>query len=496
MSFSKLELDENIVKAVEEAGYTEPTEVQKKSIPVLLEGKDAKISAQTGSGKTAAFLLPALQKLASNPNRGGKGATILILTPTRELAQQITTQADKYSRYLKKIRSVCVVGGIPYHKQQAKLSRPYDILIATPGRLIDYLNRGKISFDQVDMVVLDEADRMLDMGFSESVEEILSQVPKQRQTLLFSATLKGDILKLSEKHMKEESERIIVHTTEEKHKDIEQNLLFTDGLLHKNDLLLHILNMKELTSAIIFTSTKRHCDELLDELDDQGFACDTLHGDIPQRARSRVIKALQNGRINILIATDVAARGIDINGITHVINFDLPRDIEDYVHRIGRTGRAGNKGVAFSFAGAKDVHLVPKIEEYTNQKINVIEFEGLEPKTKPKAPKKDGPKNRRNKMKKSSNSRSRKDPRDFKKRSNRSDRNSRSERSEVRSRGDRSERGERNGRKDRSERGERSDRRARGGREDRNKQGGKKRFGKSNSARPTAKKTQRRRSTR
>ena len=384
MGFSKFDLDENIIKAIEESGYTEPTKIQKEAIPKILDKKDVRASAQTGTGKTAAFLLPALNLLAKSSTRGGKGAKILILTPTRELAQQITEQAEKYSRYMSKIRSVCIVGGVPYHKQQAKLNAPHDILIATPGRLIDYMNRGKINFSNLEMLVLDEADRMLDMGFSEPVEEIISQTPKSRQTLLFSATLKGEVLKLSEKFMKDPLE-IVVHSAHEKHENIEQKLLYIDNLGHKNDLLDHLLNAEEMRSAIVFTATKRHCDELVDELAEKGFLASAIHGDMNQRQRTRTIKMLQDKKIDILVATDVAARGLDINDISHVINFDLPRDAEDYVHRIGRTGRAGNKGIAISFAGSKDMHMVPRIEKFTGQPISIIEIKGLEPKQKPVA---------------------------------------------------------------------------------------------------------------
>ncbi len=384
MGFSKFDLDENIIKAIEESGYTEPTKIQKEAIPKILDKKDVRASAQTGTGKTAAFLLPALNLLAKSSTRGGKGAKILILTPTRELAQQITEQAEKYSRYMNKVRSVCIVGGVPYHKQQAKLNASHDILIATPGRLIDYMNRGKINFSNLEMLVLDEADRMLDMGFSEPVEEIISQTPKNRQTLLFSATLKGEVLKLSEKFMKDPIE-IVVHSAHEKHENIEQKLLYIDNLGHKNDLLDHLLNAEEMRSAIVFTATKRHCDELVDELAEKGFLASAIHGDMNQRQRTRTIKMLQDKKIDILVATDVAARGLDINDISHVINFDLPRDVEDYVHRIGRTGRAGNKGTAISFAGSKDMHMVPRIEKFTGQPISIIEIKGLEPKQKPVA---------------------------------------------------------------------------------------------------------------
>ncbi|MCH9812142.1 DEAD/DEAH box helicase [bacterium] len=399
MDFEKLKLDSEIVEAVEAAGYTKPTKIQEEAIPKILEGKDVLASAQTGSGKTAAFLLPAIQKLKNN-ERAGKGPKILILTPTRELAQQITVQAEKYSKNIRKMRTVCVVGGIPYHKQRAKLSRPYDILIATPGRLIDYIQQGKMNLSNLEFMVLDEADRMLDMGFLDSVNQILEKTPKQKQTLLFSATLEGEILNIARNFM-DDPVKIVAQGTKEKHENIEQKLLYVDNLSHKNELLDHLLNAEDFTSAIIFTATKRHCDELADELEDKGFFAGALHGDMSQRQRSRTIKSLTNDKIQILVATDVAARGIDIPSISHVINFDLPRDIEDYVHRIGRTGRAGKNGIAISFAGSKDIHLVPKIEKFTGQTIKVIEIQGLEPKQKPKATG-DKPKSRKSKPRRSS----------------------------------------------------------------------------------------------
>jgi superfamily II DNA/RNA helicase len=384
MGFSKFKLKEEIIKAVEAAGYSEPTKIQEESIPKILEKLDIRASAQTGTGKTAAFLLPALDLIARSESRGGKGPKVLILTPTRELAQQITVQAEKYSKFLNNVRCVCVVGGIPYHKQQAKLSRPYDILVATPGRLLDYMDRGKVKFENVEMVVLDEADRMLDMGFQEPVEEIISQTPQSRQTLLYSATLKGDVLKLSQRFMKSPVE-INIHSNTEKHANIVQKLHYVDNLGHKNELLDHILNAEDLDSAIIFTATKRHCDELVEELEEKGFDAGAIHGDMNQRQRSRTIEMLKQRKINILVATDVAARGIDVPSISHVINFDLPRDTEDYVHRIGRTGRANAKGIAISFAGSKDIHMVPRIEKYTGQTISVVEIKGLEPKSKPQS---------------------------------------------------------------------------------------------------------------
>lgn len=455
MDFEKLKLDSEIVDAVKAAGYTEATKIQEQAIPKILDGEDVLASAQTGSGKTAAFLLPAIQKL-KNSEGGGKGPKILILTPTRELAQQITEQAEKYSRNIKKLKTVCVVGGVPYHKQRAKLTRPYDILIATPGRLIDYMNQGKMNFGSLEFLVLDEADRMLDMGFLDSVNQILESTPKNKQTLLFSATLEGDILGIAKNFMNNPT-KIVTHNSKEKHQNIDQKLLYVDNLSHKNDLLDHLLNAEDFTSAIIFTATKRHCDELADELEDKGFFAGALHGDLSQRQRTRTIKSLSNNKIQILVATDVAARGIDIPSISHVINFDLPRDIEDYVHRIGRTGRAGKDGIAISFAGSKDIHLVPKIEKYTGQTIKVIEIQGLEPKQKPKATG-DNPKSRRGKPRRSA----------------RSDRGGRSD-SRSRSRGSRDDRPSRGGRSEskgnfrsKDSRDERSSR----GKEDRPSRGG------------------------
>ena len=413
MSFDRFELNEKILNAVKKSGYTTPTKIQEESIPLILEGRDIRASAQTGTGKTAAFLLPALELLERESRGNRRNARILVLTPTRELAEQITTQATKYSAGMRQATSVCVVGGVPYHKQTAKLSRPHDILIATPGRLTDYMNRGKINFEDIDMVILDEADRMLDMGFCDAVENILSQTPQDKQTLLFSATMQGKVLELSNRFLNAPAE-ITIHGDKEKHQNIEQKLLYVDNLSHKNELLNHILNAEDIYSAVIFSATKRHCDELVGELKHKGFAAAAIHGDLKQRQRTRTLKMLKDGKVNILVATDVAARGIDIPSISHVINFDLPRDVEDYVHRIGRTGRAGKSGTALSFAGKKDIHMVPRIEKYTGVDISVVEIKGLEPQAKPKA---DGPKSRNGKSKSRSGGNKGRGSRGFDKRS-------------------------------------------------------------------------------
>ncbi|QVL58312.1 MAG: DEAD/DEAH box helicase [Simkaniaceae bacterium] len=381
MTFDTLSLHPDILKAVNKAGYTTPTKIQSKAIPIIMGGSDIRASAQTGTGKTAAFLLPALNLLSTPAKKEGKGPRILILVPTRELAMQITVQAEKYSKFLNRVKTVCVVGGVPYPKQVSKLSRPYDILIATPGRLIDFMDRGKIDFSRIEMVVLDEADRMLDMGFVKPVEQIVSKTPASRQMLMFSATLQGEVIKLSKRLLNDPLE-IKVDAEHAKHENIKQTLHFVDDRQHKNRLLDHILMQDGVDNTIIFTSTKRYADQLVRELKDKEFPAAALHGDMNQRQRTRTIQQLRNGKINVLVATDVAARGIDVQSITHVINFDLPNNVEDYVHRIGRTGRAGASGTALSFVAGRDAFLVKKIKEFTGQPISVEVVSGLEPKKK------------------------------------------------------------------------------------------------------------------
>ncbi|NGX60310.1 MAG: ATP-dependent RNA helicase RhlE [Chlamydiae bacterium] len=384
MTFDNLSLHPKILKAVAEAGYSEPTKIQIKAIPKILRGFDIRASAQTGTGKTAAFLWPALNRLATNRQKNGKGPRVLIILPTRELAMQIATQAEKYSKYLHHVKTVCIGGGVPYHSQMRKLSRPYDILVATPGRLIDFINRGKIDLSRLEMLVLDEADRMLDMGFIDPVEQIVAETPASRQTLLFSATLRGNVIKLSERLLNNPIE-IIVHPERAESGNIKQRLHYVDDLYHKNRLLDHILNEDSVNHAIVFTSTKRHAGQLVEELQEKGFQTAALHGDMNQRQRTRTITQLRHGKIKILVATDVAARGIDVLTITHVINFDLPQNAEDYVHRIGRTGRAGAKGTALSFVARREAGLVKEIEKFTGQQIDIAEIAGLEPRA-PKHP--------------------------------------------------------------------------------------------------------------
>lgn len=377
MSFADLTLDPSILRALTEAGYESPTPIQAQSIPEALQGRDIMASAQTGTGKTAAFTLPALNLLATQHPVRSRGPRILVLTPTRELAAQVNDAARKYGKFLR-ARCVSIVGGMPYPLQNKLLSQPLDILVATPGRFIDHLERGRIDLSRLQMLVLDEADRMLDMGFMPDVERICDALPAERQTLLFSATLDG-IMDIGKRFLRDPI-TIQVAGQKDKHANIEQRLHFVDDMNHKNKLLEHLLIEPGVNQAIIFTSTKRHADLLAEDLYAAGHKTAALHGDMTQGARNRTLTKLRHGDVKVLVATDVAARGIDVHGITHVINYDLPKFAEDYVHRIGRTGRANNTGIAISFASSADRHLLRKIEQYTGHKFQPAVIAGFEPK--------------------------------------------------------------------------------------------------------------------
>ena len=383
MSFESLKLHPSILKAVVESGYTVPTPIQAEAIPEAIAGRDLMASAQTGTGKTAAFMLPALHRLATPSAVKSRGPRVLVLTPTRELANQVNEAARKYGRNLR-VNTVCILGGMPYPLQNKLLSQPVDILVATPGRLIDHLERGRIDFSRLEMLILDEADRMLDMGFIDDVEKIAAATPATRQTLLFSATLDGVIGKLAARLLKD-PKRIQIASQQARHENIEQRLHYVDDLAHKNRLLEHLLRDVEVKQAIVFTSTKRDADMLAEDLFAQGHAAAALHGDMNQAARTRTLTKMRRGGIRVLVATDVAARGLDVAGISHVINFDLPKFAEDYVHRIGRTGRAGASGIAVSFASYKDMMQLKRIEHFTGQSIAQHTIPGLEPKHLPRS---------------------------------------------------------------------------------------------------------------
>ena len=387
MSFVTLGLNEALTKAVAEAGYETATEVQTQAIPPALEGADLMVSASTGSGKTAAFILPALQRvLASrgdNTKRREKGVIygprVLVLCPTRELAMQVAKAATIYGRFVQGLRVATVVGGVPYPAQIAALRGPLDILISTPGRLLDHLQTGKCVLENVEMLVLDEAD-MLDMGFIDDINTISDAIPPTRQTVMFSATFAGHVGRLAQNLLRD-PKRIDVSSHTDTHENIEQRLHWADNVNHKNALLDHILTQKEMEQALVFTSTQRDADWLADRLADMGHHVASLHGGHPQGRRNRVLQGLRNGQLKILVATDVAARGIDVPTISHVVNYGLPMKAEDYVHRIGRTGRAGRNGLAITLGERMDVGMIRRIQQFTTQSIPVATIEGLEPKS-------------------------------------------------------------------------------------------------------------------
>lgn len=383
IKFADLNLDKNILSAVSSEGYESPTPIQAQAIPFALEGRDIMASAQTGSGKTAAFLLPTLQRLTKRSEKPGKGPRALVLTPTRELAAQVEKNALAYAKNMRWFRTVSIVGGASFGYQTRALSKPVDLIVATPGRLMDLMQSGKVDFGRLEVLILDEADRMLDMGFIDDIETIVEATPSDRQTLLFSATWDGAVGKLARKLTKD-PEVIEVERVDDQGK-IEEQLLYCDDMCHKNRLLDHIMRDADIDQCVIFTSTKAMTEVIADELYEKGFAANCLHGDMPQGWRNRTLMDLRKGRCKILVATDVAARGIDVPTITHVINYDLPKQAEDYVHRIGRTGRAGRTGIAITFAEVNEYVKVHKIEKYINRKLPELTIEGMEPTRKRKS---------------------------------------------------------------------------------------------------------------
>ena len=377
MSFTNLMLDETLLRAIQNCGFASPTEIQRQAIPLALAGRDLMASAQTGTGKTAAFVLPALHRLLHNPAKPGHGPRVLILTPTRELATQVSEAIRELGKQTR-LRAASIVGGTPYPPQIKMLRQPLDLLVATPGRLIDHFENGRLDFSRLEMLVLDEADRMLDMGFIDDVERIAAALPPERQTLLFSATLEGEVRHVAKRLLKE-PERIQINGVKHNHEAITQHLHQADDLSHKHALLDHHLRQVEVSQAVIFTATKRAADELSRRLRDQGHRSAALHGDMNQGARRRTVDQMRRGQCRVLVATDVAARGIDIRGISHVFNFDLPMSAEDYIHRIGRTGRGGASGIAVSLVGPQDWGKLAQIERLTGSPIQRQTVEGLEP---------------------------------------------------------------------------------------------------------------------
>ncbi|HEY5896721.1 MAG TPA: DEAD/DEAH box helicase [Burkholderiales bacterium] len=380
MSFSSLGLDSSLLDNLTRLGYAGPTPVQREAIPAALAGGDLLVSSQTGSGKTAAFVLPGLQRLRTPAKIAGKGPRVLVLAPTRELAMQVQKATHGYCSG-QNLLTTLLVGGMPFGAQLSQLRRPVDIAIATPGRLKDHMDRGSVDLGRVELLVLDEADRMLDMGFQEEIDSIIARVPKERQTLLFSATLAGVVGRLAGR-VTRNPKRIEIQKKNETKPDITQHALLADNAEHKNRMLDSLLNEEEVEQTLVFTAMKRTAAELTNSLVIKGFSAGALHGDMHQKERTRTLNRLRDGSLRVLVATDVAARGIDVPGINLVVNYDAPRMAEDYVHRIGRTGRAGRAGIAVTFLGREDRSLVHQIERFTGTRVSMMEIAGLEPRTR------------------------------------------------------------------------------------------------------------------
>lgn len=371
MQFSELGLLPEILTALEKQGYTTPTPIQQKAIPFALKGIDVLGCAQTGTGKTAAFSIPLLQLLHQRKLNGArsKNPKALILTPTRELAAQIIENIDAYGANLNLSYAV-IFGGVSQVPQVEKLRRGVDILIATPGRLLDLMQQGFVKLNEIEFFVLDEADRMLDMGFIHDIKKILPKLPAQKQTLFFSATMPLVIADLA-KNILHKPEFIHVNPVSSTAEKVEQ-VVYHVLKPNKKDLLVHLLQDESISSALVFCRTKRGCDRLSKVLDKAKIASAAIHGDKSQNARERALKEFKDGKKRVLVATDIAARGIDIDSLEYVINYDLPNESETYVHRIGRTGRAGASGLSVSMCDIDELPYLKDIEKLINQKIPVV----------------------------------------------------------------------------------------------------------------------------
>ncbi|MHB8963226.1 MAG: DEAD/DEAH box helicase [Saccharofermentanales bacterium] len=374
MTFEELNIMPSILKALAEEGYTEPTDIQIQAIPPVLEGKDILGSAQTGTGKTAAFAVPILQLLdqsrhTANERGVARKIRALVLTPTRELAMQIYESFCTYGRYTD-MRSCVIFGGVSQRPQEAILKRGVDILVATPGRLCDLMSQRLINLQNVEIMTLDEADRMLDMGFSHDVKKIISKTPSKRQTLFFTATMPSEIISMSDSILTNPI-KVYVKPEAPTLEAIHQSVYLVDKE-NKRNLLVHLLGNPEIASALVFTRTKHGADRVVQELSRKNINAQAIHGNKSQNARQMALNDFKNKKTRVLVATDIAARGIDINGLSHVINFDLPEDKESYVHRIGRTGRAGHDGVAISFCDYDEKSLLTAIERLCARPLEVV----------------------------------------------------------------------------------------------------------------------------
>ena len=368
--FAALGVSEPLLRALEAENYHTPTPIQTQAIPPLLAGRDVVGIAQTGTGKTAAFALPIVQRLSETPGSGGAGgARALILAPTRELAIQIAESIATYGRHLN-LRHAVIFGGVGQDPQVKALARGVDILVATPGRLLDLINQRHIRLDRTGILVLDEADRMLDMGFIRDVRKIVSTLPGQRQSLLFSATMPPDITKLAE-DLLNRPVRVEVSPAVVTVEAIDQRVFFVDAA-SKRALLNALLNDQDLARVIVFTRTKHGANRVVEHLDKAGVAAEALHGNKSQSARQRALARFRSGDARVLVATDIAARGIDVDDVTHVINYELPNIPESYVHRVGRTARAGARGIALSFCDPSERTFLRDIEKLTRRPLAVV----------------------------------------------------------------------------------------------------------------------------
>ena len=378
MTFTTLGLSEPILRAVLEQGYLIPTQIQSQAIPVVLRGSDLLASAQTGTGKTAGFTLPLLQRLSSMPRAGSNQVSVLILAPTRELAAQIYESVLQYGKYLTNLRTAVVFGGVKINPQMMKLRGGLDILVATPGRLLDLFQQRAVRFDAVRALVLDEADRMLDMGFIHDIKRIMTKIPKERQTLLFSATFSQEICQLTKEFLNKPVE-ISVTPRNETAVSVSQTVHPVDKA-RKAELLSHLIRKSGWAQALVFARTKHGANKLVKLLAVDGIDAVAIHGNKSQSQRTKALTEFKDGKVHILVATDIAARGIDIDELPMVINFDLPNVPEDYVHRIGRTGRAGSVGGAVSLVCADEIKQLQDIERLIKRRIERVEIDDFEPK--------------------------------------------------------------------------------------------------------------------
>ncbi len=370
-SFAELMLAPELLRAVEDAGYTSPTPIQARAIPLILNGRDIMGLAQTGTGKTAAFTLPIVQRLLGGPRR----ARALILTPTRELAVQVK---DSFARYAihSGLEIAVVYGGVPLGPQETALRAGVDVIVATPGRLLDHMERQNVAFDDLEVLVLDEADRMLDMGFAPQLNRIVAEIPKYRQTLLFSATMAPEVEALARKYLRKP---IVVQVgLRTQAANTVTHAVYPVPRDRKSELLVELLRQKELDSVLVFTRTKHGADKVVRKLDSAGISSLAMHSEKSQGQRTDALDQFKKGTIRVLVATDIAQRGLDIAGISHVINYDVPAQAEDYVHRIGRTGRAAATGDAFTFMAADEISMVRLIERTLGTPIPRISVPGYD----------------------------------------------------------------------------------------------------------------------